>query len=98
MRQMKLIVKIIQTFPPSLVISQSRFPLSPRGAFLVAYIAFLARCRKKARNGMRVTSCVRAKICQLWWLQPHVGQGQKLPRKMEEMVEQHLFQLVLVIE
>lgn len=34
MRQMKMIVKIIQTFPPFLVISQSRFPLSPSVPFL----------------------------------------------------------------
>lgn len=74
-------VKIIQTFSPSLVISQSRLPLSPSVSFL------LLSCKmqkKKAHNGMGLASCVRAETCQLWQL--HTWQGQKLPKKVEEMV------------
>lgn len=40
---------------------------------------------------MGVKSCVRAEICWLWWLQPSTGQGQKLPRKLEEMLKWCLF-------
>lgn len=96
MTQMKMIVKIIQTFPPPpLVISPSRFPLSTSVSFLMLSCKMQ---KKKAHNGMGLTSCVRAEICQLWQLQFLTGQGQKLPKRIEEMVESHLFQFILVIE
>lgn len=60
--------------------------------------AFLQHAEKKAHNGMGLTSCVRAEICQLWQLQLLTGQSQKLPKKIEEVVEWHLCQFVLVIE
>lgn len=50
----------------------------------VFLVSFLQDAEKKAHNGhngMGLTSCVRAEICQLWQLQLITGRGQELPKK-----------------